>query len=666
MADSIIGALRVVLGADTGSFEDGLKRAENQLSGFGKNIATIAAGIKLEKVIDAAIQGFKDAVVAIGLTVEEMDKLGKASQKIGVPVEELSALKYAAELADVSFESLTSTAVKLAKNMSEVAAGGTGPAAQAFAALNLSATNADGTLKKVGVGLGDIADRFSIMEDSTEKTALAVALFGKRGAELIPLLNQGREGIAAAAQEARVFGIIVSKEAAAAAEQFNDNLKRLRAINEGFLTQLATQLLPVLVKSSEVLIELSKQSNALGIASSSLGVAITGLTALLVVAVTVWSQYARNIQLAFEVTKAAKDLNLEGITKAFNDWTTASKDAGLAALEQIKVLLGLKDAVSGIDAEWREFLALQKAITSIQISAPNLIKTQKDALDQFIASTEKSIATINAEIAAFGLSAGARDRLRITMEAQAIATANNIKLTKEQIAEITRLGNEAEIARNKLSTMNKIEDALPAWQKYQKEIEKTREEFKSAGKSLEDFEDVNKRIAEKFGMNWDATATQMVDGWTKAFGTLAQENKKFAVAAKAMAITQALISTYTGAAKALEIGFPPFNFIAAAGVVAAGLAYVAQIAGLQFAKGGSFRVGGGMTGVDSEMVAFRASPGEMVDVRRPGQAGAGGGVQTINLNMPRPQDFFAQHIREMVTALNRAAPDGYILKVQPA
>lgn len=41
-----------------------------------------------------------------------------------------------------------------------------------------------------------------------------------------------------------------------------------------------------------------------------------------------------------------------------------------------------------------------------------------------------------------------------------------------------------------------------------------------------------------------------------------------------------------------------------------------------FATGGSFRVGGG-GGTDSQVVAFRATPGEMVDVRRPGQSGGG-------------------------------------------
>lgn len=49
-----------------------------------------------------------------------------------------------------------------------------------------------------------------------------------------------------------------------------------------------------------------------------------------------------------------------------------------------------------------------------------------------------------------------------------------------------------------------------------------------------------------------------------------------------------------------------------------------------FATGGSFKVGG-VSGIDKNVVAFRATRGEMVDIRRPGQAMAGGGVATVRI-----------------------------------
>jgi hypothetical protein len=61
------------------------------------------------------------------------------------------------------------------------------------------------------------------------------------------------------------------------------------------------------------------------------------------------------------------------------------------------------------------------------------------------------------------------------------------------------------------------------------------------------------------------------------FGQLGQYNKRAFQAAKAFNIANAIMNTYLGATKALAMFPPPFNFIAAAGVVAAGLAQVAAI-----------------------------------------------------------------------------------------
>jgi hypothetical protein len=51
-----------------------------------------------------------------------------------------------------------------------------------------------------------------------------------------------------------------------------------------------------------------------------------------------------------------------------------------------------------------------------------------------------------------------------------------------------------------------------------------------------------------------------------------------------------------------------------------------------FATGGSFRVGG-QSGIDRNLVAFRATRGEMVDIRRPGNDNGGGGERLINVTV---------------------------------
>ena len=70
------------------------------------------------------------------------------------------------------------------------------------------------------------------------------------------------------------------------------------------------------------------------------------------------------------------------------------------------------------------------------------------------------------------------------------------------------------------------------------------------------------------------------------FAGLGRVNKKFFAAQKAIAIAQAVINTYQGATKALATYPPPFNFLAAAGVVASGLAQVATIRAQTYQRGG--------------------------------------------------------------------------------
>lgn len=138
------------------------------------------------------------------------------------------------------------------------------------------------------------------------------------------------------------------------------------------------------------------------------------------------------------------------------------------------------------------------------------------------------------------------------------------------------------------------------------------------------------------------------------FGTLAglsrSKNKELAAIGKAAAITQATIDGYLAVQKALSSFPPPFNFIAAAAVGAATAANVAGILSqnANFMTGGSMKVGG-TGGPDSQMVAFRATPGEEVQIRTPtqvrkgtgsmdqgGEGGGGGGVNAKIVNVLDP------------------------------
>src|SRR5690606_33655516 len=100
-------------------------------------------------------------------------------------------------------------------------------------------------------------------------TALTLRLFGKESADLIPLLNEGARGMAAAAEEADALGQVIGSKTAKAAEQFNDNLSRAGMLASGFGNELAAKLLPALVGVTDEFIRSEKESRSFETAANA-------------------------------------------------------------------------------------------------------------------------------------------------------------------------------------------------------------------------------------------------------------------------------------------------------------------------------------------------------------------------------------------------------------
>jgi len=215
--------------------------AKRNLKGLGDQAQALPAKFG---TLGVAIAGVFSAATIKG-AVDMLDKLDDLSEKSGISVESLSALRYAGEVTGTTFESLADGVTKLSKNMAEAAGGGK-EAAAAFKAVGVEVTNSSGGLRNQDEVLADLADRFASYSDGAAKSALAQKIFGKSGAEMIPLLNQGSEGIARLRKEAQGLGAIYGGELAKQAAEFNDNLKKLEINAEAGKVAIAGGLLPVL------------------------------------------------------------------------------------------------------------------------------------------------------------------------------------------------------------------------------------------------------------------------------------------------------------------------------------------------------------------------------------------------------------------------------------
>ncbi len=231
--------------------EENIRRLGNSMQGLQGQVKN--AGMAFSS-LKGAVGGFAAAIagsaIVGGLTavvkqsIDAGDELFNLQAKTGVAASALIGIGNAAKLADVDMATLGKGLTKLNINLVKAAEGNDALARQ-FQALGVSVKDANGNVAPTDKVLGQIADRFADMPDGAQKAAAAVALFGKAGADLIPLLNEGADSM-------EQFTYKVSEDFAARSDLFNDTITEFGIKTQGFGMELTDALLPALQSILEV------------------------------------------------------------------------------------------------------------------------------------------------------------------------------------------------------------------------------------------------------------------------------------------------------------------------------------------------------------------------------------------------------------------------------
>lgn len=665
---AIIGALRVTLGADTASFEDGLKKAGSGLKDFARNVATIAAGVGLEKIFEKVGESIGGMIKATFNAIEGMDKMGKEAQKLGIGVEKISELSVAATLSGLSIQELSTAIVKLSKNMVEGTDKATEPAARAFKSLNISVKESSGQFKSSDALLAEVADRFEKMEDGVVKTTLATMLFGKAGAALIPLLNEGSKGFKIAAEQAEALNLKIGPEAAKSSQVFNDQMKLVNAsLTTGFANVIAEKLLPGLEKFSKALLDITIKTNGFKVVAEGVAMAITNFIELFkdigaivqfivdnISALVGWLVKLGAAFLPEPVLTFFKKL-AEAVTEnktGFDLLGGDLKGRTFFILEALGLKTdALRERFHKLTGAVKPFIEISKSPPPAIITAEQVqeAKRLQDAIDGAALKTKTFALELQGLAPGFVSAVSGMGELGKS----AILTFEQTGKLPPKFAELN-----AELLKLKGTTL--LFENLDPIIRLNMELEKTRLAFKAIaiteGPELERALD---RVREKFGETWGAIGKNLADfagSMSTLTKTLGKENKEMIILSKVFGIAQAIINTQIAVTKALaELG-PIAGPIAAAAAVAAGAAAVATIAAQGFAKGGSFVVPGGTSGVDNVRMPIDLASGELVTVETPEQQKRGRGQTVINL---RGKSFGFDDIRDVFDQINAGMRDGH-------
>ncbi len=260
---SKLGGLVASLSTETSEWTKGLTRAERELQSFNRRTEqqlsqlarNIGTGLGLAAVAIAA--GF---VIQVGQAIKALDDLNVQANRTGLGLAELQKFNYTALLSDASPEESAKALKALTKEIG-LAAAGNEKAALKFDGLGVSLKGLDGQAKSSLTVLGDLAEFFSRLPDGPEKSALALSLFGKAGEAVLPILNQGREGLEKLGKEFDVFGLEKSPASIKAAADLYDNIDRLKKIAESAAASLAGPFVDSLLKATQALLEAKKQGS---------------------------------------------------------------------------------------------------------------------------------------------------------------------------------------------------------------------------------------------------------------------------------------------------------------------------------------------------------------------------------------------------------------------
>lgn len=259
---------------DLDGLTDSSKKAESNLSNLKAGAA--AVGVAIAAAATAAVAMTK-------ANIDAADSAGEAAAAAGLSVEQYTRLGYAMKFSVGGADALDGSMKFLNKSMFD-AANGSKSAMQAFDSLGVSYTNADGSLRESTDVMLDVADKFAGMKDGAQKSAMAMDIFGKSGAEMVPFLNQGREGIDALTAQADKLGVTLTGDVANAAGQFNDNIDTLKGAAQGFGNQIMKGLLPSMNNLSNEFVATATNGDQMASAADGIvailkGVVTVGVTA---------------------------------------------------------------------------------------------------------------------------------------------------------------------------------------------------------------------------------------------------------------------------------------------------------------------------------------------------------------------------------------------------
>lgn len=522
---NLLGQLLVELGINTAAFKDGLDKSTYQAKAFANDLKQSFSSIGdslsnlgsqmglLSPQMSGAVQGVLGAleplakslgtvhgglaaligvgaaagVGVLGLavhTAETAEHLNALSQATGVSVATLSGLGEVAGISGIGVDQLAKGLERMGR--SAFAAAQAAPtASNAYKTLGIAVTDASGAMRDQTALFEDISTKFAAMKDGAEKTALAQQIFGRAGAELIPVFNRGGAEIADLVEHFTKLGAVMTGETAAAAEKVKENM----ALLEGGFTGVQNEILSGLAPALTVLT--NQMVAGLEDGSGQMQSFVAGLVDVAKITINVFQGAAEIINLIgqgfkyageeferFTVTtaKALVQLshgNFSGAFKTVGDGAKQAADDTKLAFDDAS--RSVTDSLTNIQKVWTATnptakpLQGQENLPAMQVNLDFVNKTV-EALERQAQKEEElagAIGKVSASLIEQTATATANEAIQKLVDEATSKGVQNTEAFKEKMAEATP---EIEKAALAFATFKVAIDAQKEFDNFDKKI----------------------------------------------------------------------------------------------------------------------------------------------------------------------------------------------------
>lgn len=224
-----------------GSAASGLSGVMSRL-----NVVIALQVTQLATQLVGAVSNAARSLLSMGNDAQEaVDKMARLSARTGQTYQEIATLELAGRLAGVGIDQLA-TATARADRLFVAAGNGSKQAAAAFKTIGLSFEELDGLAPDER--FNRIAASIAALPTPAQQTAAAIAIFGRSGAELVPMFQEVGGRMGEIREQAERFGLALSDSQVAGIAEMNDSLDLAYAAIQGIVNQVTAGLAPALTE----------------------------------------------------------------------------------------------------------------------------------------------------------------------------------------------------------------------------------------------------------------------------------------------------------------------------------------------------------------------------------------------------------------------------------